>query len=62
MMASAENEVITVNPETEQPFVRVNLKLKDSVHHKLRLWCLRNRYTLQDGLTEIVEHAMGMGK
>ncbi len=46
-------------PPTPEPTVRVNLKLRDATHHRLRLWCLKNRYTLQDGLEQIVEAAMG---
>ncbi len=61
MMSDERQESIQTAP-TVIPAVRVNLKLKDPVHHKLRLWCLKNRYTLQQGLEEIVEAAMGMGK
>ena len=56
-----ETPEIVPTPAKEKT-VRVNLHLRASVHTKLRMWCLKNRYTLQAGLEEIVEHAMGMGK
>jgi hypothetical protein len=46
----------------QEKTVRVNLHLKEPVHNKLRMWCLKNRYTLQQGLEEIVEAAMGVPK
>lgn len=42
--------------------VRVNLKLRRQSHTKIRMWCLKKGYTLQDGLSAVVETVLAKMK